>query len=399
MSRIIAHVDMDAFFAAIEQRDNPEFRGKPVIVGALPGGRGVVSTASYEARKFGIRSAMPISSAYRRCPQGVYVRPDFARYKAASEHIEAIFREFSPVTAMVSIDEAYLDLTGLATMFGSPRETAEKIKRRVRAETGLTASIGIGPNRLIAKIASDYQKPDGLTVVEHDAVAAFLAPLAASKIPGIGAKTFERLESMGVHTIGDLARWERDALVRRFGESQGDFLFRKSRGLGSDVIGEGEDRKSISKEHTFESDVADESELRKTLLRIASDLGRSMRREEISGRAIHLKIRLRGFETHTVSRTMDESIQDDRRIFEFAWRLYEGSSYVGRPVRLIGIGLSDLRTSRDEQLGLFDGAARVRDGRLYGAMDKIRDRFGKRSILPADVFPAEKKSKPQSGKD
>ncbi len=386
MTRVIAHVDMDAFFAAIEQRDHPELRGKPVVVGAQPGGRGVVSTCSYEARRFGIRSAMPIARAVKLCPHAVFVKPDFTRYSEASRGLREILQDFSPQVEMSSIDEAYLDLTGTQSLFGTPRQAAVRLKAAIRDTLRLTASVGIGPNRLIAKIASDFRKPDGLTIVSPERVDDFLAPLEVGKIPGIGKQTVDRLEKLHIRTVRDLQKWNEAALVRRFGASMGAMLARKAAGRGSDVIGPREERKSVSKERTFQIDVTDAAELRRGLLRLSCDVARTLRREGVAGRTVHLKIRLEDFETHTVSHTVESPIRDDQRLFHTVWDLYAKCPYAGRAVRLIGVGVSELGDRSGTQMSLLDAKAERRDEKVYDAIDRIRDKFGKNAIAPAEVY-------------
>ncbi|MCC6157132.1 MAG: DNA polymerase IV [Deltaproteobacteria bacterium] len=386
MSKVIAHVDMDAFFAAIEQRDRSDLRGKPVVVGAQPGERGVVSTCSYEARKFGIHSAMPIARAVKLCPHAVFLRPDFSRYSEASKKLRAILQDFSPLVEMTSIDEAYLDLSGTQFLFGSPTQVAKRLKASIRETLDLTASVGIGPNRLIAKIASDFRKPDGLTVVSPEHVEEFLAPLDVGKIPGIGRRTVDRLSKMNIRFVRDLRKWNEDALTRRSGASMGAMLARKAAGRGSDVIGLREERKSVSKERTFQQDVTEPAELRRVLLRLSCDVGRTLRREGVAGRTVHLKIRLEDFETHTVSHTALSPVWDDQRLLHLAWDLYAGSAYFGRPVRLIGVGVSELGDRSGTQMNLLDAKAERRDEQVYDAIDRIRDKFGKNAIAPADVY-------------
>ncbi|MCL4236208.1 MAG: DNA polymerase IV [Deltaproteobacteria bacterium] len=386
MAKVIAHVDMDAFFAAIEQRDRPELRGKPVVVGAQPGERGVVSTCSYEARKFGVHSAMPIARAVKLCPHAVFVRPDFSRYSEASRNLRAILQDFSPLVEMSSIDEAYLDLTGTHGLFGTPTQAAKRLKAAIREALGLTASVGIGPTRLIAKIASDFRKPDGLTIVTPEQVEEFLAPLDVGKIPGIGRQTVERLAKLNIHTVRDLRKWNEVALVRRFGASMGAMLARKAAGRGSDVVGTHEERKSVSKERTFQTDIADAAELRRVLLRLSCDVARTLRREGVAGRTVHLKIRLEDFETHTVSHTTDSPVWDDQRLFHTAWDLYATSPYARRPVRLIGVGVSELGDRSGTQMSLLDAKSERRDEQIYDAVDRIRDKFGKNAIAPAEVY-------------
>ncbi len=389
MTKVIAHVDMDAFFAAIEQRDRPKLRGRPVVVGALPGERGVVSTCSYEARKFGIRSAMPVARAVKLCPHAIFLRPDFSRYSETSKMLRTLLQDFSPLVEMSSIDEAYLDLTGTQNLFGAPTQVARRLKATIKDTLGLTASVGIGPNRLIAKIASDFRKPDGLTVVPPERVEEFLAPLDVGRIPGIGRQTVDRLAKMRILTVRDLRTWNEFALTKRFGASMGAMLARKAAGHGSDVVGSREERKSVSKERTFQHDLTDAAELRRVLLRLSCDVARTLRREGVAGRTVHLKIRLEGFETHTVSHTALSPVWEDQRLFHLAWDLYAGSAWFGRPVRLIGVGVSELGDRSGTQMNLLDANTEQRDEKVYDAIDRIRDKFGKNAIAPAEVYRSE----------
>jgi len=378
------HVDMDAFFAAIEQLDDPSLDGKPVIVGAKPGGRGVVSTCNYEARRFGLHSAMPISQASKRCPHGVYLRPRMKRYAAVSKEVMAALSTISPVVEPVSVDEAFVDVTGLGALFGNPPAIGERTKKAVLERTGLGCSVGIGPNRLVAKIASDHDKPDGLTIVNADEVDAFLAPLPVSTLRGVGRVLGKKLAAAGVRTVADLRQWDRRKLSKRFGANTGAMLHRQARGKGSDAIGHREGRKSISKETTFDRDVSDTEKIRETLRSQSAKVGRSARRKGLHGRCIQIKIRLKGFETHTRSRTIREATNGDDEIFKTGWELFKTSGFASKPIRLIGIGISDW--SSDNQLELFPREHKKIDD-LLDTRDRIVERFG------ADVFGFKHKKK------
>ena len=380
MERLIMHVDMDAFFAAVEQRDNPELVGKPVIVGALPGGRGVASTCSYEARVFGIRSGMPISEAYRRCPHGIFVRPDFKRYLEASQGLMNILEEISPVVEPVSIDEAYVDISGLRRLIGTPEVIGEKTKSRIVERLNLTASIGIGPNRAVAKIASDRVKPDGLTIVTADWVMEFLAPLPVGELRGVGKVTREALEKRRLFRIRDLQEADLEDLRRWFGRVGGTWLYRQARGETSDRVGEAPERKQISKETTFAEDVTDEEELRNVMLGLACGICRSARRKGVAGQVVTIKVRLPGFETHTVQRKMRHATNFDLTVFEEAWNLYATSPYTGKPVRLIGVGISSLGSESTARSDLFSAADTSRKSKLYKALDQVTSRHGRNAI-------------------
>jgi DNA polymerase-4 len=380
VEKLVMHLDMDAFFAAVEQRDHPEYRGLPVVVGARPGTRGVVSTCSYEARAFGVHSAMPISEAFRLCPQAVYLRPEMRRYLAVSKQVMEILATISPVVEPVSIDEAYLDITGLERLFGSPEDIGRLAKRRITSALDLTASVGIGPNRLVAKLASDFRKPDGLTVVRASAVQDFLDPLPVGKLAGVGAVLQARCQALGIRTIGDLRALGLAESQRLFGEKGGLSLHERSRGVASASVGEQAARKSISREFTFEKDVRDERVVHDTLLQLASDVGRMARGEGVGGLVVTVKIRLAGFETHSRQRRLTGAINSDRMIFSEGWRLCRASGLMTRPIRLIGIGLTELRPASEAQARLFVGAGDRKETRLFDAVDRIRSRHGERSI-------------------
>jgi DNA polymerase-4 len=379
--RWIMHVDMDAFFAAIEQRDDPTLRGKPVVIGAQPGGRGVVATCSYEARKFGIRSAMPINEAHRRCPGAVYLRPDMQRYAAESRAIMQALENISPVVEPVSIDEAFIDITGLEKLLGTAKQIARTTKQRIFEAVRLTASVGIGPNRLIAKLASDYRKPDGITIVEPHQVLDFLGPMPIRNLRGIGDKTAERIERLGFHSVADLRRCPHESLTAHFGPKGADLLYNQSRGVGSDVVGDDGQRKSISRETTFSEDIRDQKVLHNVLLDLAADVGHQTRAEGLAGRVVTLKIRFTGFETHTRRQTLDNPTNHDKVIFRTAVELAKKRSFQNKAVRLIGVGLSGWNTDETQQMDLFDTEADgEKDKKLYATLDEIKNRWGKKSL-------------------
>lgn len=375
--RWIMHVDMDAFYAAVEQRDRPECRGRPVVVGAQPGRRGVVSTCSYEARIFGIRSAMPISEAYRRCPDAIYLQPDMPRYVEASRQVMEVLESVSPVIEPVSVDEAYLDISGLERLYGSPRSIAALVKERIRQRTGLSCSVGVGPNRLIAKLASDYDKPDGLTVVAPEGIEMFLDPMPLSNLRGVGPRTLKTVQRLAIKTVHQLRAMPLELLTSYFGEKTGASLYRQARGISSDRVGEQIGRQSLSKETTFNEDITDRDHLRTTLRGLAAEVGRSLRKAGLKGWVVTLKLRLGGFETHTRQCRLPTPADMDAALFQVAWELFVTSPFADRPVRLIGLGISDWGNNQNTNLDLFACEERDnREQRLYSMLDSAAERFG-----------------------
>jgi nucleotidyltransferase/DNA polymerase involved in DNA repair len=375
----------------VEQRDRPELRGKPVIVGADPQGgrgRGVVATASYEARRFGVGSAMPISQAFKACPHGMYVRPDMAKYAEVSRQVFKILRRFTDRVEPVSIDEAFLDVTASLRARGPggepPAATAEalavRLKDAIRAETQLTASVGLATSKMVAKVASDMRKPDGLVVVTPGGEAAFLAPLPVRRLWGVGPKMEESLIRVGLHTIGDLARADAGALERRLG-AHALFLQDLARGLDDrPVVSEGEAAKSIGQENTFDVDTADLGRLRKMLLELADAVARRVREHEWKARTVTLKYRDERFETVTRAHTMGEATDSGDVLFQEAWRLFE-RVHGARKVRLLGIYASGFGPS---QMALFGAKASAQRDRVR---DAVEERFGEGTLTRASLLP------------
>lgn len=370
---------MDAFFASIEQLDHPSYRGKPVVVGALPSaGRGVVSAASYEARKFGIHSAQPIVFAYRACPDAIFVTPRMERYIELSRRIMTILGKFSPLVEPLSVDEAFLDCTGMEYLFATPRLLAEAIVERIHGETALSCSIGIAPNKFIAKIASDLDKPGGITICDAGTEKEFLARLPLNRLWGVGEKTRGRLESLGLRTIGDLARERRETLARHFGKS-GEKLWLLANGIDDRPVQPDHDVKSISEETTFPVDTTDTDRIEKTLLYLCDSVARRTRKKGLKGKTVVLKIRFEGFETHTRRRTVAASLDDLRSIRTIAIELYNSSFRSDtRPVRLIGVGLTNLvdPDQGERQLSLFESPSS--SGKSDELLDRLQERFGNR---------------------
>jgi DNA polymerase-4 len=379
--RRIIHLDMDAFFASIEQLDFPEYRGKPLAVGDNP--RGVVSAASYEIRKYGVHSAMSVAQARRLCPHGIFTPVRGRRYKEVSREVMAVLRDFTPVCEQASVDEAYLDVTGLERLAGPPEVMGRELKRRIKERTGLTASVGVAPNKLVAKIASDFDKPDGLTVVEPEAVLAFMAALPLEKIPGVGRQTLPKLHLLGLRTAADVQRCSRQFLEQRFGEF-GSQLFERARGVHHRPVEASSARpKSISAENTFERDTDDVEFLVRWLLRQADRVASELRQEGCLGRTVTLKLKFSNFQQITRSQTLAEPVNTTRRIYETAAGLLRAES-LGWPVRLIGLGVSNL-VFGGRQLSLIDSEDE-RSEKLERAVDGLREKFGKQCILRADLL-------------
>jgi DNA polymerase IV len=381
-ARAITHVDMDAFYASVEQRDRPELRGLPVIVGADPKGRGVVSACSYEARVFGVRSAMPISRAHRLCPHGVYLPVDMDKYARVSGEIMDILGEFSPLVEPVSVDEAFLDLTGTETLWGPAPEAVRRIKARIHDETGLTASAGLAANKFVAKVASDLEKPDGLVVVPPGGEAAFLAPLPIERLWGVGKATARELDSLGVTTIGQLQRLAPSVLAARLGPHGPDLL---ALAFGRDTrpVEPFSPPKSMGAETTFGHDCHDVARLEDTLRGQAERVARELRAEGLAACRVTLKLRWADFKTLTRSHTGDPT-QDGLEIYRRAALLF-GRERLIQPVRLIGVSASTFRPEAHGQLPLLDPAA-VRRERLARAVDRITGRFGRAAIVPARLI-------------
>jgi DNA polymerase-4 len=378
----ILHVDMDAFFASVEQRDNPSLRGKPVIVGAMPGTRGVVSAVSYEARMFGVRSAMPVSRAQLLCPSGIFIEPHFEAYSEASRTVMDILRDFTPLVEQVSVDEAYLDITGTEKLWGTPPEVGRAIKARVKKETRLTISVGIAPNKFLAKIASDLEKPDGLTVAPFDEqeIIAWLAPMPVGRLFGVGKVTEELFFKMGIKTVGGVQKLSLDYLVGKFGE-YGRSLYDLCRGRFESPVRENEESKSISREHTFQKDTSDIAICKSTLLSLSRDVARRAHREGKRGLTVVLIYRGTDFTKHTRRTTLASPTNSYRVLYENACSLFAGSPISGHPVRLIGVGLTNFAEAI--QTDLF-GAPTQAPGAAeaaQAALDAVVTRFGKKAIF------------------
>jgi len=385
--KIFLHVDMDAFFASVEQRDHPELRGKPVIVGAPPERRGVVAAASYEARKFGVHSAMPSSVAIQKCPQAIFVEHHLANYKEVSRQIMHIFESYTPFVQPLSIDEAFLDVTGARRLFGDGKTIAEKIRADIRNRTQLTASVGVAPNMFLAKIASDMNKPDGLTLVpaDPDAIKAFLAPLPIDRMWGVGKVTQKKLLSMGITTFGTLQSFDSRKLQEMIGRRAADTFRRLAMGIDDRSIVTERDEKSISNETTFGEDISDPEYIISIYKKLIENVGRRLRRAELEATTAHLKLRWSDFSTITRQTRFSLPCNDDITLREIGMELLN-ANLQNRPVRLIGFGVSGLipaGTSSESQLDLFESRTAEqhdRRSRLSRVTDMLKEKYGIQSL-------------------
>ena len=347
--RHILHADFDAFYASVEQLDNPELRGKPLAVGGSPESRGVVAAASYEAREFGVRSAMPMRTAFNICPILVRVGARFGRYREVSRKVMDIFRDVTPLVEPLSLDEAYLDVTDEVSVEQAPEDLARSLKQRVKRELGLTISVGVGASKSVAKIASDLDKPDGLTVVPPGTETSFLAPLPVGKLPGVGPKTQERLASEGVVTVGDLAARPDEWLTSRFGRN-GEYMKLLATGQDDRPVETSRDTKSVSSETTLIRDTGDPEALQELVNRLSQDVSRSLERRDLWGRTVKVKLRLSDFTTFTRQVTLSEVVQASDQIAEAAGVLVRNETGPGRTFRLVGVGVAGFEDNRDRQM-------------------------------------------------
>ncbi|MBT8103841.1 MAG: DNA polymerase IV [Gammaproteobacteria bacterium] len=377
-TRNILHVDMDAFYATVEQRDNPELRGKAVVVGGGTN-RGVVAAASYEARTFGIRSAMPMAEAVRRCPDLCRVKPRMSHYKSVSEQIFAIFREFTPTVEGLSLDEAFLDVSASVTLFGSPAEIAANIKRRIRDETSLTASVGVADNKLVAKIASDLDKPDGLTVILPEDYETRLDPLRVNVIPGIGRETLKRLTAVGIGTVRDLrlaSDRDLEPIFGRFTKKTRD----RASGHDERPVIPSRAEKSISAEETYDTDLVRRKQMDRELLRLAERTAGRLRKTGLAANTVHVKIRQSDFKTYTRQRSVTPPANGTDQIYSVARELLQTwlGHNPGAKIRLLGVGGSNFAPAG--QADLFAQSCDQPAGPIDQAVDEIRDRFGSAAV-------------------
>ncbi len=386
---MILHVDMDAFFASVEQRDDPSLRGKCVIVGGTSG-RGVVSAASYEARRFGVHSAMPVFQAKQCCPHGVFIHPRMQRYKEVSQDVMAVFRRFTPLVEAMSVDEAFLDVSGCGRLFGTPTAIAETIKNTVQVETGLTCSIGIAPCKFIAKIASDMNKPSGLTHIAPEAVRAFIDALDIRKVPGVGRTTEPVLRQLGVNCLGDARKLPTSLLERRLGEF-GRRLKMLAEGDDDSPVVPSSPAKSVSSENTLAKDTAEIDRLKRVMLKQSDTVARQLRRLGVKARTVQIKMKDTAFRQWTRRRTLPAPTQSGRAIYSAACALLDRHPPQGK-LRLIGVGTSGfVEADLPRQACLFDGPARAENDweKADAVMDRIDEKYGRGAIKRAALVDRE----------
>lgn len=383
--RSILHVDMDAFYASVEERDRPELKGKPLIVGGT-GGRGVVAAANYAVRRYGVHSAMPMREALRRCPEAVCVQPRMARYQQVSAQVFEIFRAFTPLVEPLSLDEAFLDVTASERLLGNAEVIGGEIRRRIRAATELTASVGIAPNKLLAKIASDLNKPDGLCRIGPENAQEVLDGLPIQKLFGVGKKSLPAVQAAGIHTFGDLRRAGDAVLWRAFGK-HGKSMQALASGIDERAVDAEREEKSISAEETFAADIRDAAELKRQLTRLADRTAARMRAHHLAAGRVMVKIRRASFETFTRQRALEPPTQDTAAISAMGQILLLEwiEAHPDAAVRLLGVGVGDLHTPR--QADLFSARQPPKESRLDAAIDGIRDRFGSTLLTRASLLP------------
>jgi len=389
-ARKILHIDMDAFYASIEQGDNPALKGRPVIVGGDAEKRGVVSAASYEARVFGVHSAMPSSQAKKLCPHGVFLPVRMERYREVSQQIFEIFQEYTPLIEPLSLDESFLDVTGCESLFGSALEIAKAIKRKILIRTGLTASAGIAPNKFLAKIASDWRKPDGLVEIKPAEIEAFLENLPISRLWGVGRSTEEILKGMGILRAGQLAQYPRGKIEKKLGNF-GLELLALARGEDERPVVSHEEAKSLSQEQTFTPDLQDRQVMEQILLDQAEQVGWELRKQNFRARTVHLKVRYPDFTLITRSQTLALPSDAGIEIYRTALKLLGKTEVLSRKARLLGVGVSNLcRRDAPRQRSLFD-SYREKEEKSLEAVDKIWEKFGSEAIKRASLLERKQK--------
>ena len=396
---MILHVDMDAFYASVEERDDPTLCGKPVIVGGTPEGRGVVAATNYVARKFGVHSAMATAKALRLCTDAIVLRPRMEHYAQISDQIREIFHRYTPEVEPLSLDEAFLDATGSVQLFGSVETIGRAIKQDIRNELNLVASVGVAPNKFLAKLASDLEKPDGLTIITPDAVQSVLAPLPVSRIWGVGKVTKQRFDRLGIQTIGQPRALSLQQLQTEFGQ-HGEHFRQLARGIDNRAVVSDREAKSISHETTFAEDISDMDVLRAWLMELTEQVGRRLRSQELQGRTVHLKVRYSNFDTYTRSKSVAAATNATNQLWSVALQLLT-SELPDRPlaVRLLGMGVSNLQKQRPVQKSLFAEELDGRETRLDQVADTIRNRFGTASLRRASIVQHNAEHKPRPRPD
>lgn len=392
MERWIMHVDMDAFFASVEQRENEDLKNKPVIVGGL-GSRGVVSTASYEARIFGVHSAMPMVIARRKCPQGIFLPARHALYQQVSQNIFKIFALFSPCVEPLSIDEAFLDITGMEKLYKGKEELAVRLKEKIYQQTGLVASVGIAPNKFLAKLASDLKKPDGLVIIEQGDEAAAIKNLPLRRLWGVGGKTEEKLVRLGFSRIGDIAAADFSLLKQHFGIHTASHLYELSHGRDTRAVEAENIRQSIGQEITFEEDLQDGEAIKKVFLQLAEKVGFRLRQSGQKAKTIQIKVRTASFQTCTRSQTLGEATDFDQDLYLVAWDLYQ-KIHLTESIRLLGITAANF--VEEFQESLFEAPGKEKKERLYQTLDHLKLRFGESVITKAQLVHSEGKNPPEA---
>jgi len=386
--KLFLHVDMDAFFVSVEVRDNPSLLGKPVAVGGASGNKGIITAASYEARKFGLKAGMPAVQARRLCPDCIFLSLDPHKYTYASAQIMDLLESFSPDVRILSVDEASLEISGCLKLWGSPEEVGRKVKRAIREKVGLPSTAGVAVNRLVAKVAADSAKPDGLRVIEPGSEAAFLAPMPVEKMCGIGPATGQALNRLGFHTLGELAGASDEMMRLRFGVL-GPMLAKMARGEYTGRMQQDDERgtleKSMGHERTFSEAVANLPDLRAWVVALGEMVARRVRQGEMLGRVLTLKLRYTDFETISHQSVLPVQTDDEELIIEYGWKLLQEAWREGCPVRLLGLSLGELkeRRTQPEQVDIFLGRELIRREALYRAVDRVKDRFGEKALLRA----------------
>ncbi|MFZ4107586.1 MAG: DNA polymerase IV [Candidatus Planktophila sp.] len=378
----ILHVDMDAFFASVAERDNPELKGKAVVIGM--GVRGVVSAANYEARKFGIHAAMPVGRARRLAPHAIFLPVDMARYQEVSSHIMEIFESFTPWVEPISLDEAFLDVSGVQRLLGSPREIATAIRAKIESQEGITCSVGIAPSKFIAKLASQHCKPNGMLEITADRILTFLHPLPINAMWGVGPKTAETLERLGLRTIEDIAHLPRTTLIRALGEASGASLYELAWGRDYRDVSPQDAEKSISAAETFPQDLDDPTQILTEFLRLTERASARLRDKDLFAKTVSIKVRFADFSTINRSKTLSLPLEGTHEIYEVVKGLYQGLKIDRARLRLVGVSLENLSSGAPEQMVL--GARESGWRQADGAIDRARERFGPGSVRPARLI-------------